>query len=152
MEFEKSVSFKNWSAEKFEGIFGGDHYKFEAGGSYNVPQSLANHFAKQLAVRELHALGTVKGEMLSDIDVVEYMARCFPNKPTTQTEANTFERIDDVKDGNAKPAKEIEDANKTIEVEQKETSDDDEDDADDEKNNAGAPIFKKPVGRPKKSV
>lgn len=151
MEFEKSVSFKNWSGEKFEGIFGGDHYKFEAGGSYNVPQSLANHFAKQLAVRELHALGTTKGEMLSDIDVNEYIARCFPNKPTTPTEANTFERIDEVIEGEAKPAVGIQTENKTIETEQSETSKDDENDADDEKNNAGAPIFKKPIGRPKKA-
>lgn len=151
MEFEKSVSFKNWSGEKFEGIFGGDHYKFEAGGSYNVPQSLANHFAKQLAVRELHALGTTKGEMLSDIDVNEYIARCFPNKPTTPTETNTFERIDEVIEGEAKPAVGIQTANKTIETEQSKTSEDDENDTDDEKNNAGAPIFKKPIGRPKKA-
>lgn len=148
MEFEKSVSFKNWSDNKFEGIFGGDHYKFEAGASYNVPQSLANHFAKQLAVRELHALGTTKGEMLSDIDVNEYVSRCFPNKPTTPTEANTFERIEE---GEALPALEIADANKTIEQEQTQTSEEDEGDADDEKNNAGAPVFKKPIGRPKKA-
>jgi len=149
-EFEKSVSFKNWSSTAFQGLFGGDHYKFEPGGTYNVPQSMALHFAKQLAVRELHALGTTRGEMLSDIDMKEYMDKCFPIKPKVGSTSSTFERIDTVTDVEALPAKEVADANKTIEDEQKEESEDDEADVTDAKNNAGAPVFKKPVGRPRK--
>lgn len=155
-EFEKSVSFKNWSLKKFEGLFGGDHYKFEAGGTYNVPQGMALHFAKQLAVRELHEHGyngnIVRGEMLSDLDMKEYMDKCFPVKAhATMAEPNSFERIDIV-DAEAKPAEGVADANKTIEVEQQETSEDDEADVTDEKNNAGAPKFKAPVGRPRKDA
>lgn len=143
MEFEKSVSFKNWSSTKFEGIFAGDHYKFEAGGTYNVPVSMALHFAKQLAVRELHALGTTQGEMLSEPDMKEYIDRCFPVKAkSSAAEPNTFERIDIVTDGEAKAAETVADANKTIEDEQDETSDDDEAEVTDDKNNAGAPKFK----------
>lgn len=149
MEFEKSVSFKNWSLTKFEGLFGGDFYKFEAGKTYNVPLSLALHFAKQLAVRELHALGTVKGEMLSEPDVKEYMDRCFPVKLSAVNEPNTFE---EVTDGEAIPAIEPENANKTIQDEQSEESDDDDADTSDEKNNAGAPVFKNKGGRPRKDA
>lgn len=153
MEYEKSVPFKNWTTTKFEGLFGGDMYKFEAGGTYSVPLSQATHFAKQLAVRELHALGTVQGEMLTDIDMKAYMDKCFPVKPTSQAaEGNSFERIDVVTDETAKPATEVADANKTIEVEQKETSEDDDAEVTDEKNNAGAPVFKKPLGRPRKDA
>ncbi len=142
-EFEKSVPFKNWSSTKFEGLFGGDHYKFEAGGVYNVPQGMALLFAKQLAVRELHALGTQKGEMLSEPDMKEYMDKCFPVKPASSpAEGNSFERIDIAVDETAKPAKEVEDANKTIEDEQQEESEDDDAEVTDEKNNAGAPKFK----------
>lgn len=158
-EFEKSVSFKNWSSSKFEGLYDGDHYKFEAGGTYNVPQGIALLMAKQLAVRELHQDGyrksditfggdKVRGEMLTEQDVTEYIAKCFPVKLNQNTEPNTFERIDG--NGHAETVG-ITDANKTLEVEQHETSGDDED-VDDEKNNAGVPIFKKPVGRPKKDA
>lgn len=151
-EFDKVVPFKNWSLTAFEGLFGGDHYKFEAGGTYSVPSSMALHFAKQLAVRELHALGTTRGEMLSDIDMKEYMDKCFPVKPKVEGAASTFERIDVVTDAEAQPAKEPADANKTIEVEQQEESDDDEADTSDDKNNAGAPVFKKTSGRPRKDA
>lgn len=151
-EFDKVVPFKNWSSTSFEGLFGGEHYKFEAGGTYSVPLSLANHFAKQLAVRELHALGTVKGEMLSDIDMKEYMDKCFPVKAKVGAFASTFERIDVVADTEALPAKEIADANKTVVEEQKEESEDDEAEVTDEKNNAGTPKFKAPVGRPRKDA
>lgn len=155
MEFEKSVSFKNWSSEKFEGLFGAEHYKFEAGGTYNVPQGMALHFAKQLAVRELHQHGyngnTVRGEMLSDLDMKEYMDKCFPVKAhATMAEPNSFERID-ITDAEAKPAEGIADANKTVEDEQKEEEDDDTT-VTDEKNNAGTPKFKAPVGRPRKDA
>lgn len=169
-EYEKSIAFKNWSDEDFKGLFGaaivspptfGDEnhsaellldnpYEFKAGGTYNVPQSQALHFAKQLAVRELHKLGTVKGEMLSDIDVKEYMERCFPVKPSASAMTNSFERID-VVDTEARPATTLEDANKTVEDEQSDDDSDDDNVADD-KNNAGAPVFKKPLGRPRKDA
>ena len=111
------------------------------------------HFAKQLAVRELHALGTVQGEMLTDIDMKKYMDKCFPVKPTSSpAEGNSFEVIEIASDETAKPAKEVADANKTIEVEQKETSEDDNAEVTDEKNNAGAPKFKAQVGRPRKDA
>ena len=152
MQFDKDVPFKNWTLTPFEGLYGGDNYKFEAGGTYNVPSSLADHFAKQLAVRELHALGTVKGEMLSDPDMKEYMAKCFPVKRAVNATSSTFERIDIVADVPAEPAVGIADANKTVSDEQSETSDDDDDDTPDEKNNAGTPKFKKPMGRPRKDA
>lgn len=151
-DFDKVVPFKNWSSKPFEGLYGGDHYKFEAGGTYSVPSSMALHFAKQLAVRELHALGTTRGEMLSEQDMKEYMDKCFPVKPKVGTESGSFERIDVVEDADAKPAAGIADANKTIEDEQEEESEDDEADTSDEKNVAGAPKFKAPVGRPRKDA
>lgn len=172
MEYEKPVPFKNWSTEDFLGVFGAavespmssaernhtaelvlsEPYMFKAGATYSVPQSQALHFAKQLAVRELHRLGTPKAEMLADIDVREYMDKCFPSKSKMDAAPNTFERIDVVEDVEAKPAIGIVDANKTIEQEQVEVSDDDEDDVSDEKNNTGAPVFKKAVGRPRKDA
>ncbi len=152
MEFDKSVPFKNWTTKVFECIYGGDMYKFEAGGTYNVPISMANFFAKKMAVQELHALGTAKGEMLSEPDVQDYMAKCFPVKATSQPAINSFERIDIAVDDVAKPAIGLEDANTTVEEEQKEVPDEEDNNADDVKNNAGAPVFKKPLGRPKKDA
>lgn len=170
-EYEKSIPFKNWSAEDFQGIFGAaivsppttpvenhsaellldNPYLFKAGGTYNVPQSQALHFAKQLAVRELHKIGTAKAEMLSDPDVKEYMAKCFPIKPSDSAMTNSFERIDEVKDVEASPAVPTSE-NKTENDKQSEITEDDDDDTSDEKNNAGAPVFKRPVGRPAKTT
>jgi len=152
MEFDKSVPFKNWTLKTFECIYGGDMYKFEAGGTYNVPEKMALFFAKKLAVQELHALGTVKGEMLSEPDVQEYVAKCFPVKPTSQAAVNSFERIDIAVDETAKPVEGTEDANTTIEEEQKESEDEEDNTVEDVKNNAGAPVFKKPLGRPRKDA
>ena len=149
MDYEKSVPFKNWTSKKFEGLFGGDMYKFEAGGTYSVPQSQALHFAKQLAVRELHALGTVRGEMLSDIDMKEYTDKCFPVKASSSpAEPGTFERIDIAADETAKAADPIPE-NKTVNDEQDE-EDDEDTTVTDAKNQAGQPKFKTPVGRPRK--
>lgn len=168
MEFEKTIPFKNWSGEDFQGVFGAalvspsttpsenhsaellldNPYLFKAGATYSVPQSQALHFAKQLAVRELHRIGTAKAEMLSEPDMKEYMERCFPIKPSDKAMTNTFERIDEVKDVEAQAATPTSE-NKTENDAQKEAKDEDEDSADDEKNNAGAPVFKRPVGRPK---
>lgn len=168
MEYEKTIPFKNWSDEDFQGIFGAaivspmttpevNHsaellldspYLFAAGGTYSVPQSQALHFAKQLAVRELNKVGTAKAEMLSEPDVREYIDKCFPVKPSDSAKTNTFERIDEVKDVPATAAAPTSE-NKTENDAQKETSDDDDDNTSDEKNNAGAPVFKRPVGRPK---
>lgn len=167
-EYEKSIPFKNWSEEDFQGIFGAaivsppttpteNHsaellldkpYLFKAGGTYNVPQSQALHFAKQLAVRELHRIGTPKAEMLTDIDVKEYIAKCFPIKPSESPMSNSFERIDEVRDVEAQAAIPTSE-NKTENDLQKEIKDEDEDSADDDKNNAGQPVFKRPVARPK---
>lgn len=155
-QFDKEVPFKNWSLTAFEGLFGSEHYKFEAGGTYSVPSGMALHFAKQLAVRELHQNGyngnVTRGEMLSEQDMKEYMDKCFPVKQKVGSTLSTFERIDIAADVEAKPAVEIADANKTIEDEQKEESEDDEADVADDKNNAGAPKFKNPVGRPRKDT
>lgn len=161
-EFEKSVPFKNWTDEDFQGIFGAaivspattateNHsaellldkpYLFKAGGTYNVPASQALHFAKQLAVRELHKLGTDRAAMLTEPDVKEYMDKCFPgsNPIGANNTTNSFERIDEVKDVDAKAAVPTSE-NKTENDSQVDSSSDD-DDADDEKNNAGAPKFK----------
>lgn len=150
--FDKSVPFKNWSSTKFIGIYDGASYEFEAGATYSVPFSMAAHFANKLAVRELHALGTTVGDMLMEQDVQKNTDKCFPAKASTSTPStNSFERID-VVDGEAEAATTVADANKTLEVEQSETSEDDEDDVDDEKNNAGAPVFKKALGRPRKDA
>lgn len=171
-EYEKAVPFKNWSDEDFQGIYAAaqqspmsnatenhsaelmlsEPYLFKAGGTYSVPMSQALHFAKQLAVRELHKLGTDRAAMLSDIDVKANMDKCFPVKPKEGANPNSFERIDVIEDAEAKPTVGIENANKTVEDEQKEESDDEDDNADDEKNNAGAPVFKKPIGRPRKDA
>jgi|SRR5579863_5645531 len=168
MEYEKSIPFKNWSDEDFQGLFGAalvspestvtenhsaelildNPYLFKAGGTYSVPQSQALHFARQLAVRELHKIGTDKAAMLSDMDMKEYMGRCFPVKPTENAMTNSFERLDAPQDVPATAAAEKTD-NKTENDAQSEENDDSEDNADDEKNNAGAPVFKRPVGRPR---
>lgn len=167
-EYEKSIPFKNWSNEDFKGIFGAalvsppttpeenhsaelildNPYLFKSGGTYNVPQSQALHFAKQLAVRELHKLGTDRAAMLTDADMKEYIGKCFPIKPSTESMTNTFERIDEVKDVEAQPAI-LTSENKTENDAQIESDDDEDDTADDFKNNAGAPVFKRPVGRPR---
>lgn len=101
MEFEKSIPFKNWTADSFTGRFGGIDYKFEPGGTYNVPASQAAHFAKQLAVQELHTRGyagnRVRGEMLSDQDVMEYSNKCYPSiKPgEVASTVGSFERVEE---------------------------------------------------------
>ena len=166
-EYEKSIPFKNWSDEDFEGRFGmaivspettpaenhsaelilDNPYLFKAGGTYSVPQSQALHFAKQLAIRELHKKGTDRAAMLSEIEVNENIAKAFPVKPTESSKTNEFERIDEVKDVEATAAP-IVSENKTEKDAQNE-EDDSDDSVEDAKNNAGAPVFKRPVGRPK---
>jgi hypothetical protein len=64
---------------------------------------------------------------------------------------NSFERIDEVKDVEAKASAPVSE-NKTDKDVQNEVNDDEDDTADDEKNNAGAPVFKKPLGRPLKDA
>lgn len=167
-EYEKTIPFKNWSDKDFQGIFGAaivspmttpeanhsaelildNPYLFKAGGTYSVPQSQALHFAKQLAVRELHRLGTDKAAMLTESDMKEYIGRCFPVKPSEQAMTNSFERIDEVKDVEAQAATPTSD-NKTEKDAQSEEKDLDDDNADDDKNNARTPVFKRPVGRPR---
>lgn len=156
MEYEKAIPFKNWSLTDFTGRFASTDYTFKAGGTYSVPQSQATHFSKQLAVRELHEHGyrkpgvdmggdRVRGEMLSDLDVKEYMDKCFPGtKPTdTDSSVGSFDRLDEVKDNEAKDAI-------GVKSEPTPTEEDEEDaNAGDEKNNAGAPTFKRGPGRPR---
>ena len=171
MEYEKSIPFKNWSDEDFQGLFGAalvspestvtenhsaellldNPYLFKAGGTYGVPQSQALHFAKQLAVRELHKLGTDRAAMLTDVDMKEYVGKCFPVKPTESAMSNSFERLDAPQDVVATASTEKTD-NKTDTETQNEKEDDSDDSADDDKNNAGAPVFKKPLGRPRKDA
>jgi hypothetical protein len=171
MEYEKSIPFKNWSDEDFQGLFGAalvspestvtenhsaellldNPYLFKAGGTYSVPQSQALHFAKQLAVRELHKLGTDRAAMLTDIDMKEYVGKCFPVKPTESAMSNSFERLDAPQDVVATASTEKTD-NKTDTETQNEKEDDSDDSVDDDKNNAGAPVFKKPLGRPRKDA
>lgn len=152
MEFEKVVLFKNWSLEDFTGRFNSEDYVFVAGATYSVPSSLAIHFARQLAVRELHRIGTAKAEMLSEQDMNDYMGRCFPLKEQQPSMASSFERIDEVKDGEAKAAVPVKE-NKTESDIQKESSEEENDDetVEEVKNNAGELTFKRPVGRPPKS-
>jgi hypothetical protein len=170
-EYEKSIPFKNWSEEDFEGRFGmaivspettplENHsaelvldkpYLFKAGGTYSVPQSQALHFARQLAIRELHRKGTDRAAMLSDIEVNDYISKCFPIKPTESSKTNEFERIDEVKDVEATAAIPIAE-NKTDADVQNEKENEEDDTAEDAKNNAGAPVFKRPVGRPRKEL
>jgi hypothetical protein len=171
MEYEKSIPFKNWSDEDFQGLFGAalvspestvtenhsaellldNPYLFKAGGTYSVPQSQALHFAKQLAVRELHKLGTDRAAMLTDVDMKEYVGKCFPVKPTESAMSNSFERLDAPQDVVATASTEKTD-NKTDTETQNEKEDDSDDSVDDDKNNAGAPVFKKPLGRPRKDA
>ena len=163
MEFEKSVPFKNWTNEDFFGLYGmaaesvhsaeitlNPAYEFKAGGTYNVPASLALHFAKQLAIRELHKIGTPRAEMLSDQDVKANMDKCFPtgNPVDKVNTTSSFERLDEVKDVEAKPAPAVVENKTDNDVQDEETEDDDADVSDD-KNNAGEAKFKRPVGRPK---
>ncbi len=159
MEYEKAIPFKNWTTEEFIGQLGQETlfdeegnrfvkyltYTFAPGAVYNVPSSQANLFARQLAVRELHKLGTDKAAMLADPEVKDYMSKCFPgSKPNEKDEAGTFERID-IKDESAADAVGPKDANETKEREVPEG----EDNADDEKNNAGSPKFKAPIDKVK---
>lgn len=161
MEYEKAIPFKNWTLTDFKGIFGGVYYDFRRGATYSVPSGQALHFAKQLAVRELHEVGyraaginiggdRTRGEMLTDMDVEEYIAKCFPSiKPgDPETTSGSFDRIDEVKDVDAKEAAHPQTDNTATDREPEE----DEENADDEKNNAGAPTFKKPIGRPRKDA
>lgn len=145
MEYEKPIPFKNWTSTDFKGLYGGIFYDFRAGSTYSVPASQAKHFAKQLAVRELHTTGyygnMVRGEMLSDQDVKEFSDKCFPStKPDDEgVTSGTFDVIEDSpEDVPAKEAIGVKDANtaKPREIP------DNEENADDEKNNAGTPKFK----------
>ena len=172
-EYEKAIPFKNWTTEDFLGNYGHEtitdedgnrvikygQYEFKPGGTYSVPASQAVLFARQLAVRELHRHGyqgtrpgstnkIERGEMLSDMDVKEYMDKCFPGaKPGEASPIGTFERID-ITDTPAEPSKGVQDANNAPQSAEY----DEDDNADDEKNNAGAPKFKKPLGRPRKDA
>lgn len=139
MEYEKAIPFKNYSATDFRGRFASVDYTFKAGAVYLVPQSQALHFAQQLAVRELHAKKTPQAEMLSDVDMKEQMDKCFPGtKPSEQSTPGSFERIDEVKEGESKEAIGVKDANTTKEREIEEG----EEETSDDKNNAGGPKFK----------
>lgn len=158
MEYEKAIPFKNWSLTDFTGRFGSVDYTFKAGGTYSVPQSQATHFSKQLAVRELHEHGyrkpgvdiggdRVRGEMLSDLDVKEYADKCFPSiKPNAaESSVGSFDRLDEVKDTEAKEAVGV----KSEPAPTEEDEDEEEANTSDEKNNAGAPTFKRGPGRPR---
>ena len=172
-EYEKAIPFKNWTTEDFLGLFGHEtvfdeeggrvikygQYDFKPGGTYSVPASQAVLFARQLAIRELHKHGyqgtrpgssnkMERGEMLSDLDVKEYMDRCFPGaKPGEASPIGTFERID-ITNEPAQASTGTQDAN-TTKTSAEYTEDDN---ADDDKNNVGAPKFKAKVGRPKKEA
>ena len=172
-EYEKAIPFKNWTTEDFFGLFGHQtvfdeegqrvikygQYEFKSGGTYSVPQSQAVMFARQLATRELQKHGyqgtrpgstnkIERGEMLSDIDVKEYMDKCFPGaKPGSEAPIGTFERID-ITTEPAEASKGIQDANTAKPA--AEYSEDDN--ADDEKNNAREPKFKKAATRTRKEA
>lgn len=164
----KEVPFKNWTLKDFTHNYGGESYTFVSGGTYSIPSDIAIHFAKHLAISELHsqaeqAKAQAKKDKLSDEEVVraaaryealpenlmtEYQSKCFPEKSRQPGVMNSFERMD-VKD---EPATDVAPMpeNKTDKISQSETSDDDDADVSDDKNNAGAPIIKG-VGRPRKS-
>lgn len=160
IQFVKEVPFKNWTKTDFTHNYAGQSYTFSAGGTYSIPSDIGIHFAKHLAIRELHAQAeeartqakkdrlnsdeivqaAAKFEALPDTLMKEYQEKCFPKKDKQPGISNSFERIDirDSDASDAKPAPE----NRTEAATQRESSDDDEADASDDKNNAGAPLIK----------
>ena len=137
IEFVKEVLFKNWTTKDFTYSYDKTEYTFAAGGSYRMPSDVAVHFAKHLAIRELHSSGDPRDEALPEIKMNDYQARCFPDtKPGVSS--GTFERVD-IKDTPATEVK-VPEVNKTDATVQ--NDEDDNDDASDDKNNAGAPVFK----------
>lgn len=137
MQFTQNVPFTNWTSVDFTYKFANEDYTFIAGATYNVPSDIAIHFAKHLAIRELHKEGK---DGLPEGEMVTYQAKCFPKGSPESTISKGFERIDiqEEKTTEVKAPQE----NKTIVEEQKESSDDDEADTSDEKNRAGVPKFK----------
>lgn len=170
--FVKEVPFKNWTSTDFTHNYGGEPYTFVAGATYSIPSDVALHFAKHLAISELHReaaearkkaraekrsedeinQAAAKYEALPENTMKEYQSNCFPAKDKKPGTANSFERID-VKDAGAVEVKPVAE-NKTETVAQHETSDDDDADASDDKNNAGTPIIKGMAkrGRPSKDA
>jgi len=169
----KQVPFKNWTSRDFIHKYDGESFTFAAGGTYSIPSDIALHFAKHLAIFELHSQAeqarkeakkeklsldeqvqaAAKYEALPENLMTEYQEKCFPEKSQQPGIANSFERMD-VKDEPATEAKPVSE-NKTEATAQSETSDDDDADASDDKNNAGAPLIKglntPKRGRPAKS-
>jgi hypothetical protein len=159
-EYERTVPFKNWTTEDFQGRFGiavqsptnsGDQNHsaelildepsiFKVGATYAVPQSVAIHFARQLAIRELHKLGTTRGDMLMQNDVDEYMARCFEGKLNESPLTKGYARLDETEETpevlTAKP--------------ETAPSVEDEDGEHDREDIKATPVFKKGPGRPRK--
>ena len=156
----REVPFKNWTSTDFTYKYAGEEYTFATGGTYSIPSDIALHFAKHLAIRELHsqadtARKEAKADKRSSDEIVqaaavfealpenlikEYQERCFPKKNRQPSATNSFERID-VSDEPSKDAVPMTE-NKTDTTSQSEISDDDDADTSDDKNNAGTPIIK----------
>ncbi len=139
--YEKEVVFKNWTKENFQEKFNSLISDFEAGASYRVPSGQAYHFAKKLAIRELHREGK---DGLPEKLLNEYIERCFPDKahiPQAGVFDGKYEKIslDNGDSNEEKPENRSE--NTTVKDVQNKESEEDET-TEDEKNNAGAPKIK----------
>ncbi len=81
--FVKSITFYNWTKKDFVHSYAKTPYMFKAGKRYSVPEDVAVHFAKHLAIRECH---DQKDDALPKFKIDEYTAKCFPaSKPSYET-------------------------------------------------------------------
>ena len=134
MQIEKQIPFKNWTEEVFTYGFDGEEHTFEAGKTYSIPAGAATHFARHLAIRELHKSGNPADHALPEVKMKDFIGRALPQGSVT----NAFEEIPDKKP-----------EYKEIETEVVETAK--EEVKEEVKTVQEAPVSpKKPMGRPKK--
>lgn len=130
MQIEKQIPFKNWTDEIFTYGFDGEDHTFEAGKTYSIPAGAAVHFARHLAIRELHKSGNPADHALPEVKMKDFISRALPQGSVT----NAFEEIPDKKPEYKEIETEVEDKAETAPVEE-----------------VKAPVSpKKPMGRPKK--
>lgn len=70
----KVVLFTNWSKEDFTHTWASEAYNFPAGETQPLPEYLAFHFAKHLAVRELNKIDK-DGRTITEGKIEEYMGK-----------------------------------------------------------------------------
>lgn len=93
MQIEKQIPFKNWTDESFTYGFDGEEHTFEAGKTYSIPAGAATHFARHLAIRELHKSGNPADHALPEVKMKDFIGRALPQGSVT----NAFEEIPDKK-------------------------------------------------------